>query len=479
MPPRIPLEFPLLDGDMDDEDDPKSMKQPQVWLRKMERFWESTITDAEKLRDITMSLEPDSTAEIWWTALAAGDKDTYTKAQQLFKDKWPKVQEQEQTMPAKREILRELVLKEEDLGKWIGEGKKKNYTHVVWADKALKLWRDCDDPGGHLLDDVRRNLPEPLRYNLGLTPADENKGDKFFAAVKAVRIDNIMRLAHQASQLRDISERLASMTTGTRQTQNHSSYATPSQVTFYPSVMQSQAPTPAAARYVAPYRRPSPPPHQQAPQTPVAQPRLQQPTPANTSPNNPFNTATPRPHNTFYQQVMQTPSSPLEARQTTSASLARHAAANSHPFTDDEAGRTAYARAMEEWSRVNPGAPMATFTTGLLPLSPGSARLGSRECFRCGKIPQPHHTMHECPVLQDQHIPGMETQWRSYISRFIYPTNMRNSPYGQRGYSPTTPLIAQMGFTAEGEEYNTGVYPAELLEFEDGTMSGKGLESRR
>lgn len=69
-------------------------------MRKMERFWESTLQDTGKLRDLEMSLKPDSTAKIWWKALDAGDKDTYTKAQKLFKDKWPKKQEQEKTMPA-------------------------------------------------------------------------------------------------------------------------------------------------------------------------------------------------------------------------------------------------------------------------------------------------------------------------------------------------------------------------------------------
>lgn len=213
-------------------------------MRKMERFWESTLQDTEKLRDLEMSLKPDSTAKIWWKALDAGDKDTYTKAQKLFKDKWPKKQEQEKTMPAKRDILRELTLREEELGKWVGKGKKKNYTHVVWAEKAQKLWKDCKDPGGHLLDNIHRNLPESLRYNLGLAPADKNKGEKVFAAVKAVRIDNVMRIANQAAQLRDITENLAALGTGTRLTQNHLNYAFPSPVTFYPSTMQAPAPAP-------------------------------------------------------------------------------------------------------------------------------------------------------------------------------------------------------------------------------------------
>lgn len=255
MPPRIPLEFPLLDGDIDEEDDPKSLKHPQVWLRKMERFWETALPDADKLRDIEMSLQPDSSAEIWWTAIDTGDKDTYAKVRQLFKDKWPKTQEQVQTMPAKRELLRELVLKEEDLGKWIGEGKKKNYTHVVWADRVHKLWKDCTDPNSHLLDDIRRNLPEPLRYNLGLAPADENDGNKFFNAVKTIRIDNIVRLAQQAAQLCDITNRITSLTTSSNTTLNPPRYPSQSPVTFYPTAMQVYTPTqnPTTPCYVAPH----------------------------------------------------------------------------------------------------------------------------------------------------------------------------------------------------------------------------------
>lgn len=151
------------------------------------------------------------------------------------------------------------------------------------------------------------------------------------------------------------------------------------------------------------------PPHQQGPQTPTNQQHFQQPTPANTSSNNPFDLVTPHPHNRFYQQVAQAPVSPLEGRQVTMASLAQHTAVNSHPYTDNETRPAAYNRVMEEWTRINPGAQLATFTTGLLPLSPGSAGLGSRECFRCGKVPQPADMMHKCPILPEQHVSGMET----------------------------------------------------------------------
>lgn len=120
----------------------------------------------------------------------------------------------------------------------------------------------------------------------------------------------------------------------------------------------------------------------------------------------------------------------------------------------------------------------ATFTSSaLLPLTPGTSRLATRECYNCGKSSQPSHLGND--YVDPNKIPVRESQWRSYINRFINPSGQRSSPAMGRRYNPQPAVIAQIGITDDRVEFDAGVYPAEQLQFTETGQSGNGQESRR
>lgn len=109
-----------------------------------------------------------------------------------------------------RVALRNLKLKE-DLGEWVGTGKKQMYSHVTWVDKVQEMWKELNDLSGHLLDDIRNNMPQALLDCLALKAEDEYKGDMFFKAIHLVPIDCVVRKAKADVQLHSVVELMANL----------------------------------------------------------------------------------------------------------------------------------------------------------------------------------------------------------------------------------------------------------------------------
>jgi hypothetical protein len=152
----IPPMFPFYSGDPDND----KANKPGVWLCRFELLWEPTATDLENITAFELVLEPDSIAEEWWSKVDAGKKTTWADVKMEFKTEWPAMQTLEISTEARRETLMSLKVTEEEVGKIVADGKHKEYTHVIWADKAKAIWRLLEDNKGLLIHDVCKNLPE-------------------------------------------------------------------------------------------------------------------------------------------------------------------------------------------------------------------------------------------------------------------------------------------------------------------------------
>lgn len=478
-PVTIPSDFPFFSG-RTDEDTHKHTST--AWFQLFERCFARNTPDDDKIYYFKLSLATSSPASDWYDNIQANDKDTWAKIKPLFHAKWPTTMSAEALIPARRAAMWEIKLNKEDLGKMEGEKKNRVYTHVGWANRVEAIWETLGDTNGHLLDSVRRNLPQALIFMMSIRAEDENDGAKFFTAVWNVQIKKVLGKAKESAAMRDLEERVAAMTgfTPNHQTAfpshadesyNHRHMYVPQQPQQLYSPQQGTTPAPTHHQTPAgacPNHQT--PPHQQgyAPVTPAPYTqRGQLPTPMASSPN-PFSDLTTPQASAFTQRLMGSPQSPSAGRDSTF--LARQAVTNSPMFADDEAGCQAYTVAARVWEEQH-GTSMCTFMTTLLPLWPGTDRLGSSECYRYGKASQPPHRGSDCE--DTNRIPVKEAQWRSYVTKFLHGT--RNS-YATPNRNP---MVARITVTDDGVAYDTQLYPADTMMFAEDQATGNSRESRQ
>ena len=483
----LPSDFPFFSGDESD------LEKPGSWLKRLERNWTPTTTDAQKVLDFSTSLDADSIAETWWDKLDAANKATWADVKAAFKLEWPPGRTQDVSASTKRDIMMSHRVTEEDLGKMEGEGRRKDYTHTIWADKVELLWKQLDDRNGLLIPEVRSNLPQSLTDCLP-EMADMHRDFKIFLqAVRDVPVEKVLRRTAELRRLHELEQQVSSLsqpswsppspvsrmtqkfstTSLTNPTYTHqSSYSRPTFISSQPKTagtnntpVQPAATANPSTPYIPPFCRQTPP-HS----------IRQQATPAN-SDTNPFdNNTTPRPNNSFYQRIQQQQASPLAHKSGNSHQLAQSAAQQSRLYPDTETGHSHYSRDVTAWETAFGKDSQMIFSKDPLLLMPGSSPLGSQECYQCGKATNPLHIGADCPSTI--RIPQRESSWRNYINKILYPV-------GQRGNVPRTfqtrdnAMIAPI-YAMEGEylEYDPYLYPIDTVTFRNEQHSENGQESR-
>jgi hypothetical protein len=109
---------------------------------------------------------------------------------------------------------------------------------------------------------------------------------------------------------------------------------------------------------------------------------------------------------------------PVQLGENNKARLERVAARLSHALlADNAAGRAEYTRRINIWNAQFGGVRVLLECTGY-PLSPGTAALGSGECFGCGKVTTPYHRRAECPGPP---IPAKESTFRVLCAKHLAP----------------------------------------------------------
>lgn len=445
---------------------------------------------------LAQNIKRGTPAADWWNGITAGDKDTWAKASAQFKTQWPPpLRTPTMGIAAKKALLLTLKLDKSKLGKMEGTGKYTNYTHVKWAEKAKRLWKGLNNPSGHLLDQVRPNLPSALLETIVLALEKRNDGSEFFKAVKNVDVEAMIKKQTALKSYKELEQLVATMSL-TLPTTASQTYSTPHpqpqhyfQPQFYP-LLQTYMPPQRRGQHPAPPQTPAQPTATTNVQTPKRDipphmgPGRQLPSPPNLTLGHPFaDETTPRP-NSFMDQMQNQPTSPLMGRGPESHKLAKKAAAESTLYPDTPKGKAAYQRAFQEWTRQHGEHTLCTFITPRLPLFPGTLPLGFRECYTCGVATNPLHLSFDCPVPDNKRISIKERQWRTYINKALASSgprlsyspqtpNQRRPPYAP----PVTASIAQVMITDDGWPYDANLYPSEGMYFKEDLSSGNGQES--
>ena len=447
-------------------------EKPHIWFRRLEGKFDEDTKLTTKLYRFSKNLEPGRPAEVWFEGLKPNQKTNWDDFYLEFKVKWPLPTIVEPSREELLEKLNQTRLEIEEVGTMIERDGDRVYSHVVWAEAVKALIDVLDDTKGHLIPQVRRNLPLAIRLIL---PTNLTTWNAFLAAVSAISMD---RLADQQENSEVIRETiLQTMGINSHQYQQHNVNTLTSRLAttnFYSPVRATQpytpktqatqtnatAATPSTTRQALPTN--SPPWTPRAPTTPIHQrfaPPISTPSGSFLSSN-----STLHPNSIFSNLKTTVPQTPTHNRTTplTNQDLARKAIAASSVFPNTQEGMTNYLTALQAWEAVYPPTREVDFTTAPYPLTPGTAPLGSRECYTCGI--QGHTSKEHDPAVPQINL--REQRWRAQIGRNLYArtrldfstiSQINNNDEETLPYDPAIYDAAQLDFLEEHDEQGNGM----------------------
>ncbi|KAG2129030.1 hypothetical protein DEU56DRAFT_915345 [Suillus clintonianus] len=400
--------LPLLKGDY------VGGEEPNEWMRQLDLNLPSTWNDAQKVEWFKRQCAPGSLAEAWYMSLSAAQTATWSDLETAFLVRWPPAIPLQLTSAQKKERLKAVVLKEADIGMMIDDERGQEWGHVRWARQVQRLAQSFGDNTCQFLDVVLNGVPDLLRDQLSDTYTD---WAAFLTGVNGVSINLLARArtraAEEQAMREDIAQLKARLQPQQQAPQTRSYPSNPPAYRPYPRPPNNPATMPSAPA-------PAMSLHQQvnqgqpnfAPSMPYQAPSYQ-PQPS-TPGQNPFALTGAVPSTNLFYRYQRFPQTPSRSgavdriRMVAQYSMLQH-------FPDSESGRTAYSQQVKEWHEKH-GADTMPHTGRPYHLKPGSAPLGSRECFTCGMITVPSHQAASCPNAPM--IP-QETKWREIVSGLV------------------------------------------------------------
>jgi hypothetical protein len=455
-------------------------EKPHIWFRRLEGKFDEDTKLPSKLYRFQKHLEPGRPAEIWFQKLPLSQISNWDDLYKAFTTRWPLPTIVEPSREELLEKLNQTRLETDDIGTVIERDGDHIYTHVAWAEDVKALVDVLDDAKGHLIPQVRRNLPLAIRLTL---PTNLTSWNTFLAAITSISMD---RLADQRENTEDIRDKIMQTMGLTVRQQQQQPYNV-NALTTRLSATNFYSP----ARFTPPITPKTPAPQTNATPVPLTPNTVRQPytpmpwntrapmTPTNQRFNQPLNSpsgsflstnSTLHPNSIFSNPKIPIPQTPTPNRtqpntmQMTNQDLARKAIAASSTFQNTPEGHASYMTALQAWEAVYPPAREADFTTAPYPLTPGTAPLGSRECYTCGIYG--HITREHDPLITAINV--REQRWRALIGRNLYAR-------GRTDFNPVSQINAQ---DEETLSYDPAIYNATQLDFaEEQDNQGNGREA--
>ncbi|KAI5984749.1 hypothetical protein EDD15DRAFT_2374870 [Pisolithus albus] len=361
--------LPLFRGDYSNKEDPAE------WFALF-RLATTSLTEKEKVTRFKCQLYPGGLAEEWFTDLDSSEKMNLADIKNAFGQRWPARRRPKWSRAQQRERIKDQVLRTEDIGRWIEEEQASDYGQNLWAERVVKLALSMGDANGFLIDDVLYQVPDLLKDHL---TCEYNNWEEFLEAVRGIPANKLRRGQEELTKERTRDATMASL----------------QQQLLHLSTWPAAAPvrTPVRAPPTAPSMLPS------NPAMPYAN--------LNTSPPGPWNRGAgpgraPLTRNQIFEKAMAVPQRP-----------------------NTEAGRRMYEVDVETWHR-NFGTEAFPSLERPYPLKPGTATVGSGECFNCGVVTEPLHIGSTCTSTEP--IRQQESRWRGLVASMLRRTMQARPP---------------------------------------------------
>ena len=128
----VPTNFPFFSYSPEDE----QIDKPNVWLRCYKLLWDSKATEKEKINTFRLVLEPDSPAGTVVGHARRSEEDNMARCETGVQETMPTLRALEMSTETRQANMLALKVMDNEVGKIMTEGKRTEFTHVIWVDKV-------------------------------------------------------------------------------------------------------------------------------------------------------------------------------------------------------------------------------------------------------------------------------------------------------------------------------------------------------